>query len=232
MEVVLSPQFGDRLPEGVFGVLIVRGCPNRPRAAALAGPTRAVETRLRARHATEPPDANPVGRAYAAYFKRYGQRYPVIHQVKTILGGRPIESPSALVQAMFAAEIDTLVLTSGHDLDALRGPLLVDIGRDGERYTKLNGKEHAIAPGDMVVRDAEGVIASVLYGPDYRTRLHDASQAALFGAWCPAGVSAGVARAHLEGLAALIRVEWPEAAIEAPHTLSARALRSSSGTPP
>jgi len=155
-----------------------------------------------------------VAQAYAGYFRRFGSRYPVVHQAKTILAGRPIESPSALVEAMFTAEVDSLVLTSGHDLDVLAGSLTVDVARDGDRYTKINGKEQALKPGDMVVRDAEGVIASVLYGPDFRTRLREESSAALFGAWCPVGLTAAAAEVHLDFLAALLRQEWPDAAIE------------------
>ena len=214
MDTVLTSEFRAALPSGIFGALVVRGCPNRTRALALPPVQREVEDRLRRRFPGESIDADPVAQAYAGYFRRFGSRYPVVHQAKTILAGRPIESPSALVEAMFTAEVDSLVLTSGHDLDVLAGSLTVDVARDGDRYTKINGKEQALKPGDMVVRDAEGVIASVLYGPDFRTRLREESSAALFGAWCPVGLTAAAAEVHLDFLAALLRQEWPDAAIE------------------
>jgi DNA/RNA-binding domain of Phe-tRNA-synthetase-like protein len=222
VDAALSVRFREVFPDGFFGILIVHGCPNHARATALSAPQRAVEARLRARFADRPMDDDPVARVYAGYFKRYGQRYPVAHQARTILAGRPIESPSALVAAMFTAEVDTLVLTSGHDLDILAGPLLVDVGREGERYTKINGKDQAIAAGDMVVRDAHGVIASVVYGPDFRTRFRETTQAALFGAWCPVGLTRETAAAHLDALAALLRLEWPSAVTEAPRVLASR----------
>jgi DNA/RNA-binding domain of Phe-tRNA-synthetase-like protein len=223
MQVVLSEKFKAAHPAGVFGVLVARGCPNRPRAAALADSRLVVETRLRERFAERPIEADPVAGAYAAYFKRRGQRYPVIHQVRTVLGGRPIQGRSALVEAMFTAELDSLVLTSGHDLAALTGGLLVDVAGPGERYVKINGKEQAMTAGDMVVRDAQGVIACVLYGPDFRTRLRDDSRDALFGAWCPAGVAPEIARRHLERLADLVRLEWPEAQVDEPRVLTSAA---------
>ncbi|MDR7544365.1 MAG: hypothetical protein QN120_08990 [Armatimonadota bacterium] len=223
MQIVLSDQFKAAFPAGVFGVLICRGCPNRPRAAALAGSRRAVETALRERFAARPIEADPVAGAYAAYFKRHGQRYPVAHQVRTVLGGRPIESRSALVETMFTAELDSLVLTSGHDLSALTPDLLVDVARPGEAYLKINGKERVLTPGDMVVRDAEGVIACVLYGPDFRTRLRDDSRDALFGAWCPVGLEPEVARDHLRNLAELVRLEWPMAQVDEPRALASAA---------
>ncbi len=221
MQIDVTPEFRATFPEGIFGALVVRGCANRLRPLSLAAEQRAVEARLRQRYPGETIDADPVARAYAAYFRRYGARYPVVHQARTILSGRTIESPSALVEAMFTAEVDSLVLTSGHDLDALNGSLRVDVTRDGDVYTKISGKEQPLKAGDMVVRDREGIIASVLYGPDFRTRLRPQSTTALFGAWCPVGLSTETARAHLDGLAALLRREWPDAQIEPPRILTA-----------
>jgi DNA/RNA-binding domain of Phe-tRNA-synthetase-like protein len=131
-----------------------------------------------------------------------------------VLAGRPIESPVALVEAMFTAELDSLVLTSGHDLDTLQGPLRVDASRDGDAYTKLSGKPQTLRPGDMVVRDAAGIIACVVHGPDHRTRLRPETTATLFGAWCPVDLTAAVVRAHLATLARLIRLEWPDASVD------------------
>ncbi len=220
MEIDVTPAFRVTFPGGIFGALIVRGCPNRPRPSLLQAEQRAVAESLRARFSRDTIDAHPVARAYAGYFKRYGTRYPVVHQAKTILSGRPIESPSALVEAMFIAEVDSLVLTSGHDLDVLVGSLRVDVARDGDVYTKISGKEQALKPGDMIVRDAEGIIASVLYGPDLRTRLRPESTAALFGAWAPVGLSVAPMEAHLETLGRLLRREWPEAVVEPPRMLA------------
>lgn len=211
MDIALSPEFRVAFPEGIFGALAVRGCPNRARAVALQPVQRDVESRLRRRFSDAPIDGDPVAQAYAGYFRRFGTRYPVAHQAKTILSGRPIESPSALVAAMFTAEVDRLILTSGHDLEALAGGLTVDVAQEGDRYTKINGKEQQLKAGDMVVRDGKGVIASVLYGPDFRTRLRAESSAALFGAWCPTGLAARAVAEYLGFLSALLSQEWPEA---------------------
>jgi DNA/RNA-binding domain of Phe-tRNA-synthetase-like protein len=221
MQIELTPAFRAARPDGVFGALIAHGCPNRPRATALGPDQRIVEARLRERFAVNAIDADPTAAAYAGYFRRFGGRYPVVHQAKTITAGRAIESSSALVEVMFTAELDSLVLTSGHDLDALNGPLRVDVAGAGETYTKISGREQAIRPGDMVVRDAEGVIASVVFGPDLRTRLREDSHAVLFGAWCPVGIPAKTVEAHLASLAALLRREWPGATVETPRVLPA-----------
>lgn len=216
MQVELTPAFHAAFPEGIFGSLVVAGCPNRPRATGIQTDARGIAGRLRERFPAEAIDADPIARAYAGYFRRCGGRYPVVHQAKAILAGRPVENPSALVALMFTAEMTSLLLTSGHDLRALAEPLRVDVAQAGETYTKLSGKTQALKPGDMVVRDAEGVIASVFYGPDLRTRLRPDSDAALFGAWCPIGIPPEAVDAHLDTLAALVRQEWPGATVARP----------------
>ncbi len=214
MKIALTPAFCSAYPDGIFGVLIARGCVNRPQALGIAADKRAVEERLRERFPGETIDADPVARAYAQYFRRYGGRYPVVHQAKTVLAGRSIEGNSALVEAMFTAELNSLVLTSGHDLHALRFPLAVDVVVAGDAYTRLSGKDQMLKAGDMIVRDAEGIIASVAYGPDDRTRLRPDTDAALFGAWCPVGIDPMIAEAHLEKLAALLKQEWPGSTVD------------------
>lgn len=221
MRIELTPAFREAYPEGVFGALVARSCPNRPRAAAIGSDQRIVEARLRERFPGNTIDVDPTAIAYASHFRRFGVRYPVVHQTKTIIAGRPIQSTSALAEVMFTAELDSLVLTSGHDLLALQDSLTVDIAGAGDTYTKISGKEQVPRPGDMVVRDTQGIIASVVYGPDFRTRLQEDSAAALFGAWCPVGISTDVIEAHLATLAGLLRREWPGAAVEDPHILRA-----------
>jgi len=205
MNIELTPAFYSAYPKGIFGVLIARGCANRPQTLSIAADKRAVEGRLRERFPGETIDDHPVARAYAQYFRRYGGRYPVVHQAKTVLAGRTIESTSALVEAMFTTELDSLVLTSGHDLGALRLPLAVDVSVAGDVYTTLSGKDRVLKAGDMIVRDAEGIIASVAYGPDDRTRLRPDTDAALFGAWCPVGIAPTIVEAHLEEAGRVIK---------------------------
>ena len=221
MRIEITPAFREAFPDGVFGALVARECWNRPRASAIDADRHKVETQLRERYREQAIDADPVAVAYAGYFRRFGGRYPVVHQAKGVIAGRQIASASALVEAMFTAELASLVLTSGHDLRALDGGLRADVARAGETYTKLSGKEQALRAGDMIVRDTTGIIASVVHGPDHRTRIGEDTTAALFGAWCPRGIPPSTVEAHLLTLAGLLRREWPGALVEAPRILRA-----------
>ena len=68
------------------------------------------------------------------------------------------------------AEIDSRLLTAGHDLAALEGRLRLDVATGTESYTLLRGTPQAPKAGDMMICDEGGIISSIVYGPDQRTR--------------------------------------------------------------
>ena len=70
MKITLTPAFCSAYPDGIFGVLIARGCANRPQTLAIAAVKWGVEGRLRERFPGETIDTDPVARAYAQYFGR------------------------------------------------------------------------------------------------------------------------------------------------------------------
>ena len=85
-----------------------------------------LESQLRERFAGQTRgdlDQLPVLQAYAAYYKRFKKTYHVQLQLESIaFKGKPIPSVAALVEAMFMAEVKNMLLTAGHDLDALQLP--------------------------------------------------------------------------------------------------------------
>jgi DNA/RNA-binding domain of Phe-tRNA-synthetase-like protein len=112
---------------------------------------------------------------------------------------------------MFGAELRSLLLTAGHDADALAGDLLVDCSREGDRYVGIGGQEHVLKDGDMLIRDQHGIISAVLHGPDQRTRLGPATRRALFVTYAPSGIPAAAVRTHLDHLAGLVQLAIPTA---------------------
>ena len=96
--------------------------------------------------------------AYTAYYKRFNKTYHVLLQLESVaFKGRSIPRVAALVEAMFMAELNNQLLTAGHDLDVLRLPVTVGIAAGNEQYTMLNGREQALANGDMFMgRRARG----------------------------------------------------------------------------
>jgi DNA/RNA-binding domain of Phe-tRNA-synthetase-like protein len=210
-----TPGWRAAYPGAHAGVLVMRGLANPVQHAGLEADKAALEQRLRERYAGQDRAALarlPVLQAYAAYYKGFKKTYHVQHQLESVaLKGRPLPAVAALVEAMFMAELEHLLLTAGHDLDVLALPVRLDVARGGEGYVTLRGEAAALKPGDMFMADAQGIVSSILYGPDQRTAITPATRAAMFTVYAPPGIEAEAVRAHLRALEANVRVIGPEA---------------------
>jgi hypothetical protein len=77
---------------------------------------------------------------YAAYYKERKSTYHVLQQIESIAQGkRTIPAPSCHVLNMFMAELESGLLTAGHDVYALGKEITVDVTREGDSYTMLSG---------------------------------------------------------------------------------------------
>lgn len=112
------------------------------------------------------------------------------------------------------AELDDLLLTAGHDLDRLKLPLTLDVARGDETYTLLRGDSQTLKAGDMYIRDGEGVISSILYGPDWRTQITPETRSVVFTVYAPPGVGTEAVETHLRNLEANVRLISREASGE------------------
>jgi DNA/RNA-binding domain of Phe-tRNA-synthetase-like protein len=204
-------------PEARVGLLRVDHVVNQPAPAPLRHQSQQIEAQLRQRFATADRAslaALPVIQAYQRHYRAFGQTYHVLRQLESVaLKGKPLASPSGLVLAMFAAELDSLLLTAGHDVDALQPPLVIDRSVADERFVGLGGREQVVRSGDMLMRDEGGIISAVVYGPDERTRLVDHTRRVLFSTYAPAGISTEQVFRHLDQLAALVQLASPDAEV-------------------
>jgi hypothetical protein len=66
----------------------------------------------------------------------------------------------------------------------------------------------------MYIRDGEGVVSSVIYGPDFRTRIQPETRNAVFTAYAPAGISAAAVHTHLEHIRDNVLCCAPDAVTE------------------
>jgi DNA/RNA-binding domain of Phe-tRNA-synthetase-like protein len=109
------------------------------------------------------------------------------------------------------AELSNLILTAGHDLAAVALPVRVDVTRDDDRYVLMSGSERDLGAGDMMMVDRKGIISSVLYGPDRRTRITPETRDVLFAVYAPAGIGEKAVEAHLDDIRSNVLVVAPEA---------------------
>jgi DNA/RNA-binding domain of Phe-tRNA-synthetase-like protein len=214
---VVSDRWRAAFPGAHVGVLALRNLVNPASHPALEARKAALTEQLRARFAGQDRraiEALPVLQVYNAYLKPFKKSYHVQLQLESVaLKGKPIPSVAALVECMFMAELEDQLLTAGHDLDSLGLPLRLDAADGSESYTLMRGEPQVLKAGDMFIADGEGVVSSIVYGPDRRTRITPATQSAVFTVYAPAGIGAAAVRAHLDTILGHVRAFAPDAAV-------------------
>jgi DNA/RNA-binding domain of Phe-tRNA-synthetase-like protein len=215
---VVTEAFKKMYPGACAGSLVMHGVVNPYDYPALDQQRVNLEQGLRERYAGLDRAALkslPAIQAYNAYYARYGNTYHVQLQLESVvMKGRSVARAAALVQAMFMAEIKNLLLTAGHDLETVQLPAVLGAATGNETYITLNGQQKVLKPGDMFISDQQGIISSVLYGPDSRTQLRASTAHVLYAVYAPAGIGAAAVREHLQDLAAYVQLVAPAASIE------------------
>jgi len=186
--------------------------------AALGKRKEELESQLRARFSDYDRaalKALPTIQAYNDYYKPYKKTYHVQLQLESVVfKGKSLPRVAALVEAMFMAELKNLLLTAGHDLEAVQMPVKLDVAKGSERYIRLNGEEQELKPGDMMIADGQGIISCVLYGPDRRTRITPETRQVLFTVYAPPGIGEQAVYDHLQDIQAHVLLVAPEADVE------------------
>ena len=199
----------------MMAVLVVENLINISFCEALEQKKQEIESELRALfQSTEAIREHFPIPIYSDYYKRYKKTYHVMKQIESIaLKAKKIPSVAATVEAMFMAEVKNGLLTAGHDYGALSFPLILDVAKGEESYFGIGGKEHRTKPGDMMLSDQKGIISSIIYGPDDRTRIELETNKALFAIYAPAGISQAVVQAHFDDIYEFLQLASPQAQI-------------------
>jgi len=200
------------------GVLIMRGVANPAHHPELEHQKAVLEEQLRAQFSGQDRArvaSHPILQAYDEYYRRFKKTYHIQLQLESIvLKGKSIPSVAALVEAMFMAEMQDMLLTAGHDLDTLHLPLTLDVATGTERYTLLRGEEQTLKPGDMMISDQVDVISSILYGPDQRTQITSNTNNVIFTVYAPPGIEEQAVTEHLKHIEENVKVFAPQAQVE------------------
>lgn len=199
----------------LLGILVMKGISNPPSHEALDGIGHKLEPELRKKYGQttrqELKSIHPMD-VYVSYYKRFGYTYHVLLQLESVVHGKAIPSVSVLVKAMFMAELDNMLLTSGHDLEKIKAPLFLKSSTGTENYTGINGKPITTIPGDIMIADSQSVISSILKGPDNRTCIDAKTRQALFTIYAPYGIQESLVNRHLDDMESYIRTFSPDAA--------------------
>lgn len=143
---------------------------------------------------------------YISYYKKLGYTYHVLPQLESVIKGKPIPAGFPLVEAMFMAEMKNMLLTAGHDLDKIKTPASLKVSTGSESYTTLNGRSVTTIQNDLMIADQEGVISSILRGPDQRTAITSQTTRVVYMVYAPFGVEEHLVREHLGDIEAYVRI--------------------------
>ena len=124
--------------------------------------------------------------AFDKFFTENGFRSPLGPQFEMVRR-KGLPAGSALVQALLLAEMSTGVLMGAQDAAAIQGELVYDLAVDGETFKGMRGTVQC-REGEIVLRDAEDIVASLFQGPDYRTRLAKATRDVIFFVFAVPGI--------------------------------------------
>ncbi len=219
----ISPAWTSAYPGASIGVLVVGGVSNPQHHTKLHDRKEQLEAILRSKYASYDRaglKALPILAAYSAYYKQFKKTYHVQHQLESIVfKQRSIPSVAALVEAMFMAELKNLLLTAGHDLNKVAQPLRIDVALGNESYIRMNGQQQTAKEKDMMIVDREGILSTILYGPDLRTQIRPETKRVIFTVYAPQGIEGKKVQEHLEDLQENVRLIAPQASVELMDTL-------------
>jgi len=205
-------------PGAYAGVLVMRNVVNPASHAELERQKEALVEALRARYGgleRSGLEKLPTLQVYDAYYKRFKKTYHVQLQLESIVfKGKSIPSVAGLVEAMFMAEVKNMLLTAGHDFDALQLPVRLDVTKGDETYTLMSGQPQQVKAGDMMISDGKGIISNIIYGPDLRSQIQPGTRSVLYTTYAPLGISEPAVTEHLRDIERYVRLFAPDARTE------------------
>ena len=87
---------------------------------------------------------------------------------------------------------------------------MLDVASGTETYVLMRGTSQTPKAGDMMIWDSEGIISSIVYGPDQRTQIRHDTTTAVFTVYGPAGIDATTIEAHLHEIEANAQLIAPQ----------------------
>ena len=228
MSIIFSVSDAWRMtyPGAAAGILAMYKVNNLEGHAGLEQRKTELEASLRARYSDFDRKALELVTpfpAYDVYYKRFKKTYHVYLQLESIVfKGRTIPSVTSLIEAMFMAELKNMLLTAGHDLATIHPPVSLDVATGNEHYIVLRGQDQTLKPGDMFITDEQGVMSSIIYGPDQRTQITPSTHEVLFTVYAPPGIGEQAVYTHLQNIRENVLLVSPEAEVSLLQVLSAQ----------
>ena len=146
--------------------------------------------------------------AFESFFIQNGFRSPLGDQLKRVHEkGLPGGSP--FVKALLLSEMSTGILMGAQDAAAIKEPLVCDLAEEGETFRGMRS-EVLCRKNEIILRDSEGIIATLFQGPDRRTRLNNDTKDIIFFVFSVPGISAADVQEAAESVRSLFKAACAE----------------------
>ena len=218
VDIKILEDWYHKFPGSHIGMLLVGNVNNSKRSTPLDDRKKEIESFLRDKYAGfSRSDLLSIDtlNAYKNYYKKFKKTYHVQLQLESVvLKGKSLPDVTPLVDANFASEMETLLLTAGHDADLLEGPISIEVTNGSESFTQMNGNLKILKADDMMMKDEKGVVCTIIYGQDKRTPISPKTKRALYVTYVPEGISQKTVISHLNKIKENILLFAPDAEIE------------------
>lgn len=209
----IDPSCFTKYPNFKAGILIVKNINNVASHSTIGDKKLELESQIRQKFSGFTRDQLnelPIIKAYNDYYKNFQKTYHVRAQVESIINGKSLPNVSALLESMFMAELKNMLLTAGHDVDTLKFPVRLIVANGDESYIAINNSEKKAYQDDLMMVDEEGIISTILTGPDSRTKITPNTKNALFAVYAPAEIDPVSVKKHLEDIEDYLLLFSPE----------------------
>jgi len=138
---------------------------------------------------------------YDDFFQFHGYECPLVRQLARARE-KGLPSGNIFVEALLATELSTGVLMGIQDASSIQWPIVLDIASSGESFEGMRGTV-TCREEEIVLRDADGIIASYFQGPDARTAAVRKSTSLAFYGFLAPGVETTVVEVALRNVVRL-----------------------------
>jgi|CXWL01.1.fsa_nt_gi DNA/RNA-binding domain of Phe-tRNA-synthetase-like protein len=164
MNIYKTPDFEKKFPELSFGAAIIEDCKySEKHSAEFKSYKRQILERLRNDYLGIYHSIS----CFDKFFQLWGFSCPLPnHLKKTIDQGFP--NRNIFIDTHIVAEMTNGILMGIQDYRKFVGEIQIDVAKEGEKFAGISTTIFC-KEGEIILRDSEDIVASLLQGPDKRT---------------------------------------------------------------
>ena len=107
-----------------------------------------------------------------------------------------------------------MILTAGHDMNTFSYPLKIDLAKGEKSMDSISGQTQILAENDLYVADQDGIMSSILNGPDHRTRISSSTKGVMCFAYGVQNITEQQIQRHLNQIKDYLLIYAPDGSFD------------------